>query len=99
MKKERSIYSFNFTSNDTHLPAVQAKRSRVEEDERGNGAISRDSSENGTGSGNGGNDPRWSGEPRSGPARGGGGGAKVPVFKNSIRDSSSLELIYFLLTC
>ncbi len=77
---------------------MQAKRSRVEEDEHGNGAGSRDSSGNGTGSGNGGNDPRWSGEPRSGPARGG-AGAKVPVFKNSIRDSSSLELIYFLLYC
>ncbi len=76
---------------------MQAKRSRVEEDDRGTGTGSRDISGNGTGSGNGGNDPRWSGEPRSGPAPRGGGGAKVPVFKNSIRDSSSLEIIYFLL--
>jgi hypothetical protein len=75
---------------------VQAKRSRVEEDERGNGAGSRDLSGNGTGSGNGGNDPRWNGQPRSGPARGGGGGAKVPVFKNSIRDSSSQIVIEVL---
>ncbi len=88
--KERIILSSCFPSDDTHLPAVQAKRSRVEEDERGNGPGSRDLSENGTG--NGGNYPRWSGQSRSGPARGGGGGAKVPVFKNSIRDSSSLEL-------
>ncbi len=75
---------------------MQAKRSRVEEDERGNGAGSRDLSGNGTGSGNGGNDPRWNGQPRSGPARGGGGGAKVPVFKNSIRDSSSQIVIEVL---
>jgi len=72
---------------------VQAKRSRVEEDDRGTG--SRDLSENGTGSGNGGNDPRWSGQPRSGPARGGGGGAKVPVFKNSIRDGRQLRAYLF----
>ena len=97
LRKKQVFYSVNFSSDDIDLPALQAKRSRVEEDEHGNVAGSRDSSRNGTGSGNGLNDPRWSGQTGSGPARGGGGGTKVPVFKNSSRDSSSLELIYFLL--